>query len=230
MVGIMNISNQDLPSQPSQSDDAMGEESLQDSFEQPTTIDLLRHGKPEGGEIFRGSIDVALSALGFLQMTDAVAKLQTPDVIVSSPLMRCHDFAVLHGKKGQRPVSCIENLREISFGDWDGQSFSDVRVQYFERFQHYWQDPVNNTPPNGEPVADFKQRIQHAFWEMVEQYKGQHVLCVSHGGVIRAILSGVLASDDVALMRYEVPYASISQIKIYHNQSIGYPQLVFHNR
>ena len=37
-----------------------------------TTVDLLRHGESEGGEIFRGSIDVPLTEMGWQQMQSAV--------------------------------------------------------------------------------------------------------------------------------------------------------------
>ena len=38
----------------------------------PTVIDLIRHGEPEGGKRYRGQIDHPLSATGWQQMWDAV--------------------------------------------------------------------------------------------------------------------------------------------------------------
>jgi broad specificity phosphatase PhoE len=52
---------------------------------------------------------------------------------------------------------------------------------------------------------------------------------VAHGGVIRVILSEILKTDALSLARFEVPYACVSQIRIYHHGSECYPQLVFHN-
>ncbi len=55
-----------------------------------TTIDLLRHGACEGGEIFRGSSDVALSEQGWQQMRAAIADETAPwQAVVSSSLQRC---------------------------------------------------------------------------------------------------------------------------------------------
>jgi hypothetical protein len=42
-------------------------------------------------------------------------------------------------------------------------------------------------------------------------------------------LSEILQTEAVGLMRYDVPYAAISQIRIYHEGEKHYPQLVFHN-
>lgn len=37
-----------------------------------TTVDLLRHGEPEGGQMFRGAVDDPLSPRGWEQMRSAV--------------------------------------------------------------------------------------------------------------------------------------------------------------
>ncbi len=191
-----------------------------------TTIDLLRHGKPEGGDIFRGFTDVALSDEGWQQMREAVEHAAGWTQVVCSPLQRCQAFA----ENLTEHVSVNEGLAEISFGDWDGKTFKAISEQHKDLFDGFWQDPIANTPPNAEPMLDFCERVQRAFWQTVSSFEGQHVLMVVHGGVIRAILQDVLKSDVKALMCYEVPYASISRIKVYHDDSGTYPQLVFHNR
>ncbi len=197
-----------------------------------TTIDLLRHGLPEGGEIFRGTTNVQLTAIGFEQMTQATEKLASSDVIITSPLQRCASFAEHAASVVMPNASYHEDagLREVSFGDWDGMTFQDVEAQYGDQYHHYWRDPVNNTPPNAEPIAEFLERISLTIQTLAQAYKGQHLLLVTHGGVIRAALSYALGCELSSLMRYEVPYASISQIKIYHTDDDLFPQLVFHNR
>lgn len=195
-----------------------------------TTIDLLRHGKPEGGEIFRGSTDVALEALGWQQMRQAVTREQPWQRIVSSPLIRCAAFAEELAQQYQLPVSTHEGLREISFGDWDGQTFADIRAQSGDLLDLYWRDPFKHAPPNAESMTAFCARVKAALWQLVEQYQGEHLLLITHGGVIRALLAEILQSEAVSLLRYEVPYASFSRIRIYHDDAGIWPQLVFFNR
>ena len=48
-----------------------------------TTIDLLRHGQCEGGEIFRGSTDVALSEAGWQQMRHATQEEDNWDRVIT---------------------------------------------------------------------------------------------------------------------------------------------------
>ncbi len=197
-----------------------------------TTIDLLRHGESEGGDIFRGITDVSLSEDGWQQMLVASGDIEGWQKIVTSPMKRCLVFAEHISREQDIEHSVCHDLREVSFGDWDGKLFSDVSEQHIELFNAFWQDPINNTPPNAEPILDFCERVSRVFWAEVEMAKGKHVLMVVHGGVIRAVLREVLQCDFNALMRYEVPYACLSRIKIYYDDETGkqWPQLVFHNR
>ena len=56
-------------------------------------LDLLRHGETELGGGLRGSLDDALTELGWAQMHEAVQGQGPWDRIVSSPLQRCRLFA-----------------------------------------------------------------------------------------------------------------------------------------
>ena len=56
-------------------------------------LDLLRHGETELGGGLRGSLDDALTELGWSQMREAVIGQGPWDRIVSSPLQRCRLFA-----------------------------------------------------------------------------------------------------------------------------------------
>ncbi|HEY9032978.1 MAG TPA: alpha-ribazole phosphatase family protein [Pseudomonadales bacterium] len=199
-----------------------------------TTLDLLRHGQPEGGEIFRGRTDVPLSDTGWQQMHDALAGESGWQGIVSSPLSRCAGFAARLAADRQLHCRLEPDLQELSFGDWDGMAYADVRERYGEHFNRFWRDPLANPPPNGEPLADFSERVQQALQRLLQDARGQHLLLVTHGGVIRSLLAGLLSDRGEhglsALMRFEVPYAAFSRLRIYHDEQGDWPQLVFFNR
>lgn len=195
-----------------------------------TTIDLLRHGETEGGDMFRGATDVALSANGWQQMRDTLPTAIAYDHIISSPMQRCYKFANEISATSHRPLSINQQLKEISFGDWDGQLFADVKLNDGERFNGFWRNPMDNTPPNGESLEAFYQRITVAFLQEVNAHKGKQLLMVVHGGVIKALIAYIMQSPIQAMMRIDVPYACKSQIKIYHDNENDWPQLVFHNQ
>ncbi|WP_298773053.1 histidine phosphatase family protein [uncultured Shewanella sp.] len=158
-----------------------------------TDLYLLRHGECQGGHILRGRVDVPLSSNGFVQMQRAIEKLpQDPDVIVSSPLRRCIEFAhQLHVQKGIE-LRVYDGLKEMDFGDWDGRTFDELYATFEPALSRYWRDPWNETPPNGEPMLMFEHRVDNAWQQLLECFKGRRVLVVAHGGVIRHIMSRVL--------------------------------------
>jgi len=65
-------------------------------------VDLLRHGEPVGGRRYRGQTDDPLSDKGWKQMWTAVAGQQPWQVIVTSTLSRCREFAWCMGRPHRR--------------------------------------------------------------------------------------------------------------------------------
>ncbi len=201
---------------------------------QITTIDLLRHGECEGGEIFRGSTDSALTQKGKQQMLASInSRGDNPswDNIVSSPLQRCRLIASELAETAVLPVNALHGFAEIDFGDWEGRLTSEVASEHPRQIQKFWTDPATHTPPNGESLVDFQKRVQHVWQLLLKEHRGQHTLLVSHGGVIRIILASVLQMPLRPLSFLAVPHGCLSQIKIFHHAGYDdWPQLIFHNR
>lgn len=194
-----------------------------------TTIDLLRHGACEGGEIFRGSTDVALSEKGWQQMRAAVSDVDGWSQIICSDLKRCHEFASELAAVRKTALQADERFREIHFGDWEGQLISDVREQYPEEWRVFFSKPSQATTPNGESMPEFHQRITPAITEWANKLRGEHVLLVAHGAVIRSIMVNWLQMPLDAITSLSVPYACLTRFKIFEQQgSEPWAQLVFH--
>lgn len=200
-----------------------------------TTIDLLRHGEPVGGLRFRGHTDDPLSDLGWQQMR---AALRTPadnpppwTTVISSPLRRCHDFALHYvqqcAERHDLHLHVESRLKEIHFGDWEGRSADDIEADDAEALKGFWHNPLVNMPPGSEPLADFHARVLTAWQELLQRYRGEHLLIVSHGGVIRLLLQHILAMPAEALQRIQVDYACLSRIVVHHHTT-PQAQLVFH--
>nr|WP_245832014.1 histidine phosphatase family protein [Solemya velesiana gill symbiont] len=72
-------------------------------MKQKTLIDLLRHGQPLGGRMYRGKQDDPLTEEGWDQMWHA-ASGETPwQQVISSPLRRCREFAEALTEKLESP-------------------------------------------------------------------------------------------------------------------------------
>jgi len=204
---------------------------IMDKEHNVTVVDLLRHGRCEGGEIYRGTTDVALSEEGWQQMSQAVGpEKQFPwDHIISSPLKRCLEFSRSISANSSMQIAVIDGLRELHFGEWEGRSIADVWEKDTQRVRDFTEDPILNTPPKGEALLDAQVRVQRAWETILEQYSGQHILLVQHGGTMRILLAYFLNIPLPSVLRIEVPYAALSRIKIYHGERGDWPVLEFHN-
>jgi len=97
-------------------------------------LDLLRHGEPQGGRLYRGNQDDALTDKGWQQMLDSTQN-KTWDFIATSPLIRCADFSKHLSATQNTPLQIFNELEELGFGDWQGRSASEigqVRVDQFK--------------------------------------------------------------------------------------------------
>jgi len=202
-----------------------------------TTIDLLRHGACQGGAIFRGHTDSALSSLGEQQMFSALEKLRALNpaqknpwqAIISSPLQRCAKVAADLATT-QHPLILEPAFQEIHFGDWDGQLTEQVLAEHPQQVAAFWKDPSRNTPPNGESLHDFDMRVGRAWAALLQKQRGKHLLLICHGGVVRMLLAKLLSMPVHALTSFSVPHGCISRITVHHQRGCDdWPQLVFHN-
>jgi len=178
-----------------------------------TYIDLLRHGEVKGGSCYRGITDDPLSAAGWGQMQNKIAMQSTHwDVIISSPLSRCHTFAEHLSIKLQLPLISTLALQEIDFGDWEGKTAAQINPQLLAQF---YADPINFSAPNGEHFNDFQQRVLDAWQSLLNTYKGQRILLITHAGVIRVILANILGIDTSHSFRLKIAHACLSSIECF---------------
>jgi alpha-ribazole phosphatase len=195
-----------------------------------TTIDLLRHGACEGGEIFRGSTDVPLTEQGWRQMSASLAAHKGWDCVMSSPLRRCKNFAEQFAGKNDLPLHFDARLREIHFGDWEGQKIADIERDHGTSLWKFWNDPECFTPPGGEAMRNFRERVLSAADAIAQEYRGKHILLISHGAVIRMLLCNWLQMPMTAFSKIAVPYAGFSRIRLYRRGGEKlWPQFVLHS-
>ena len=177
-------------------------------------LDLLRHGETELGGGLRGSLDDALTAKGWEQMRAAVIGQGPWDRLVSSPLQRCTRFADELGAQLNVPVSLEKDLQELHFGAWEGQSAVALMDTDAEALGLFWADPYHFTPPEGEPVSDFSDRVLGAVARLHQAYAGERVLLISHGGVMRLLLACARGLPREQLLNVEVGHGGLFSVQV----------------
>ncbi|MCJ8205285.1 alpha-ribazole phosphatase family protein [Pseudomonas sp. RGM2987] len=177
-------------------------------------LDLLRHGETELGGGLRGSLDDALTANGWQQMQAAVAQCGPWDRLISSPLQRCARFAEQLGARLGIPVQLDKDLQELHFGAWEGRSAAALMETDAEALGRFWADPYRFTPPEGEPVLEFSNRVLAAIERLHAAYAGQRVLLVSHGGVMRLLLAQARGLPREQLLNVEVGHGALFALRV----------------
>lgn len=107
-----------------------------------------------------------------------------------------------------------ENLTELRFGKWEGETVEAVRQTYGEDYVRWLTEPAWNPPTGGETAVQVASRAALVITEITERYSSGNVLIVSHKTTIRVVLCSLLGID---LGRYRdrlaMPVASISVVQ-----------------
>ncbi|MBL4815819.1 MAG: histidine phosphatase family protein [Shewanella sp.] len=201
---------------------ADNQHSVENKAERTTVFYLLRHGECEGGEILRGHTDVVVSQTGRASMAAALERLvERHDVefdhLFSSPLRRCSDFALNLSLKNGVPLKLEEDLKEVNFGDWDGETIESLYQNSAQMIESYWKDPWAVTPPNGESMLEFESRVDALWQTILQQYNGQTLLLITHAGVMRHLMANALGVSGVAgfYTQLSLAYASVVKISVF---------------
>ncbi len=184
-----------------------------------TYIDLLRHGETENSDRFNGSTDNPLTELGWSQMQTSVENTTAQwQSIVTSPLIRCANFAEGLSKRHNLPVTHDKRFQEIHFGQWEGRSAKELIQTDNDALTRFWQSPMQNPPPQAEHLLNFEERILTAWHDINRQFSGKNILLITHSGVIRVILCHILQHPIEQLLEFEIEYAALKRIQITKHQ------------
>ena len=178
------------------------------------TLDLLRHGETELGGGLRGSLDDALTPVGWEQMRAAVQGRGPWDRIVSSPLQRCALFAQELAGQLALPVTFDRDLQELHFGEWEGQSAAALMQTDEQALGLFWANPYSFTPPQGEPVLEFSQRVLAAVTRLQQAHAGERVLVVCHGGVMKLLLAQARGLPREQLLNIQVVNGALFELQV----------------
>jgi broad specificity phosphatase PhoE len=160
---------------------------------------FVRHGETSHNAEGRlqGQRDIALNGKGREQANSVgralrksrgadLDRLEAAQGFFSSPLARAREtMQVARAAMGLTPerFHLSSELRELSFGDWEGLTWPEVEARdplgVVERRADIW----NFVPPNGESYAMLEDRLKPWLATLTGD-----ALVVSHGGVARALM------------------------------------------
>ncbi|MGH7393019.1 MAG: histidine phosphatase family protein [Candidatus Rokuibacteriota bacterium] len=179
---------------------------------------LARHGESIWNEVrrFQGASDVPLSARGRDQaraLGRALAGFRLA-AAYASPLTRARDTAEIALAKAGVPLTAMEELRELSLGEWEGCLATDIQAREGDPYRAWLRAPADCPPPGSEPLHAVRDRVLRAVARIAAAHPdGGDVLVVAHGGVISVYACHLLGCDANALWRLRVDNASLTVVR-----------------
>lgn len=162
-----------------------------------TFLTLIRHGQSTWNAVGRaqGQAQIPLSELGQQQAAHLAAYLaavheEAPPVtaLFTSDLLRCRQTAAPLEDTLGLEAQPEPGWREIDIGHWQGLT-GDERRQYDPvNFAAFREDGVHTVIPGGESSQIMADRVLAVLLPALQSQAGEHLLVVTHGGPIRAVL------------------------------------------
>ena len=167
-----------------------------------TRLVAIRHGETawNATQRLQGWQDIPLNALGRRQAATLAPALAGEGlaVVVASDLQRAwQTAAALAGPLGL-PLEAEPGLRERRFGDLEGLTGAEIEARRPDDARHWRTRVPDWTPPGGESLLDFQDRVLGAVDRLAARHAGQAIAVVCHGGVLDLLYR---AATRVALDR-----------------------------
>lgn len=158
---------------------------------------LVRHGQTEWNkeQIFRGSRDIELDKTGRRQAEALGERLRSRkiDAIYSSSLKRAMSTAEAIARLQGLPVMVGPGLVDMSFGQWEGISHSEVMRQFPKQYQAWRDNPWKARIPGASNIKEVQVQSFKAVMGMIEDNpKESTVAVVTHRVILKLILMRML--------------------------------------
>jgi broad specificity phosphatase PhoE len=185
-----------------------------------TRLLLVRHGNTadeETGRIYKGSLDIPLSGEGRDRMRKAAGFLSafTIDKVYTSTLSRSVESGRIVAGPHGLDIEMAPAFNEVSFGDWEGLNFDQIRQQYRNEQELWLEDPGNHPPPGGESFYDAQVRGMDRLRAVIDEHRGQTIALVGHGGMLRIMIFSLLDLKLTQLFRFAQDYGAINIVDLY---------------
>lgn len=183
-----------------------------------TKIYLVRHGETDWNKENRcqGCIDIELNDEGIKQAKAIAERLSIEkiDVIYSSMLKRAFNTAEYINQKFSLNINQDRALNEIDFGEWEGLTFEEMRARPDYNFGQWKTAPHNATFPGEGNLKVVQDRAMNLVYKIIKENQGKNILIVSHGGILKTIILGLLNIGLEAYNKFYITNTSLSIITV----------------
>jgi 2,3-bisphosphoglycerate-dependent phosphoglycerate mutase len=181
-----------------------------------TRVVAVRHGETAWNVQTRiqGQIDVDLNAAGREQARRLGRALADEkfDAVYASDLRRAADTAHAVAEQAGLPLRTEVSLRERGFGAFEGLTWAEVEQQHPEASRRWRERDAGFGPLGGETLAVFYERAVNALAAIAARHRGQHIVVVTHGGVLDVLYRAASRIAIDAPRTWQLGNASINRV------------------
>ncbi len=184
-----------------------------------TTLILVRHGRTPAnreGILAGWTPGVHLDEVGIDQAAKAALRLNDLPIttVVTSPLERTMETAEAIIGTRTIPMEMDERIGECRYGDWTGRPLSELAKEPMWKVVQSQPSAAHFPGEEGESITQMAHRAIQAVhhWNAQVGENGMYVM-VSHGDVIKAIVSDALGAHLDLFQRVQIDPCSISVIE-----------------
>jgi 2,3-bisphosphoglycerate-dependent phosphoglycerate mutase len=174
-----------------------------------TLICLVRHGVTEWNYEGRaqGRTDIPLNAEGLKQAELVAARLRPEpwDAIYSSSLSRARQTAEAIARATGHEVRQDPRLVERDMGFVEGYALYERSIR--------WPGTHLTDLPFVETDEAMAARAAGALREIAERHPGQRIVCVAHGGLIKAFLESLPRPEGAPALQVAVGNTSVARVR-----------------
>lgn len=186
---------------------------------------LIRHGETAWNRElrFQGQLDVPLNHMGLQQaqrlktrMAQVLGEWQVqgrlPTRLISSDLQRAQQTAQPVAEVLGHPCILNAGLREQCYGMFEGMRSPDIQAQHPEAWQRWLAFDADVAVAGAETTRAFHTRVMMALQDLALQYAGEHVVVVTHGGVLDMVWRHAQALSLNGPRVCDIPNAGLNQV------------------
>ncbi len=187
----------------------------------------VRHAPvPQLADRIYGSMDPDADVSDTQRFIRLAQSLPPNAVWVVSALQRTHQTARAIETAGYPlPELIVEPaFGEQNFGALHGVLHVEHETARVDPFRNIWPVPPDVTPSGGESFLDVIDRVSKAINRLTQVHRGRDVVCVAHGGSIRAAVAEALQLSPGSALSLSIKNLTLTRLNRYHDVMEGGPR------
>ena len=179
---------------------------------------LVRHALTVDNQKSRlsGHIDSSISEEGKEQIDKITNYLKDFDIdkIYTTTSSRTKDTVKKLSELKSIEIIEKESLKEISFGDFEGLTFDEIKDKYPKEFQDMIEKGYEYKYPNGESLIDSYNRVCIELDNIISNNDDRTILIFSHGGTIINIITYLISNSYKYHWNFKIDNGSVTILEV----------------